>query len=65
MERIFTSLLLITVLTLNGGTAAPIPGKEAITLILETFLQEAYAEPNQLALQKLNINAQLFGNPGF
>ena len=66
MERIFTSLLLFTVLTLNGGlTAAPIPGKEAITLILETLLQEAYAEPNQLALQKLNINAQKFGNPGF
>ena len=65
MERIFVSLLLFTVLILNDGTAAPIPGKEAITLILETLLQEAYAEPNQLALQKLNTNTQQFGNSGF
>ena len=51
MARIFTSLLL-TALLLDAGIAAPVPDKEAITLLLEAFLQEAYAEPHQ-AVQKI------------
>ena len=62
MARIFTSLLLLTILILDGGTAAPIPDKEAITQILEALLQEAYAEPHQ-AVQRFNANAQQLGNP--
>ena len=64
MARIFTSLLLLTVLILDGATAAPIPEKEAITLILEALLQEAYAEPHQ-AVQRFNANAQQLGNHEF
>ena len=64
MARIFTSLLL-TALLLDAGIAAPVPDEEAITLLLEALLQEAYAEPHQ-AVQKLNENThlQLFGNNG-
>lgn len=61
MERIFTSLLLLTVLmVLDGGAAVPIPDKEAITLILEALLQEANAEPAHQDVQKVNTIAQQF-----
>ena len=65
MAGIFTSLLLLTVLILDhGGSAAPIPDVEGITLLLEALLQEAYAEPraNQ-AGQKFDTNSQESGNP--
>ena len=60
MKRIFTSLLLLAVLILDGGAAAPIPDKEAITLILEALLQKAYAEPTHQDVQKVNTIAQQF-----
>ena len=66
MARIFTSLLLLTVLILDhGGSAVPIPDGEGITLLLEALLQESYAEPraNQLAGQKFDTNSQESGNP--
>ena len=65
MATVFTSFLL-TVLLLDAGTAAPVPDKEVVTLLLEALLQEAYAEPHQ-TVQKFNENTHLqqFENNGW